>query len=215
MDDEYEVEARFHDLYYNDMHGTWMNTLWRGVQVFKCPLDLWVYQEIISETQPEVIIECGAAHGGSSLWFADMMRLLTGRAHVITVDVIDARDPVARTDPDVTFVLGNDIAPNTVESVRAFADKPGMVVLDSNHESAHVIRQLELYAPMVALGCYLIVEDTNVGGNPVWGGFDDGKGPMKAVQEFLAATNEFEVDNSREKFHLSFNPEGYLRRISV
>jgi cephalosporin hydroxylase len=204
-----ETEARFHDLYYNDMDRTWAATFWRGVPVFKCPLDLWIYQEILFETKPRVIIECGASHGGSALWFADMMRLITGAAHVVTIDVADARDDAAK-DPDVTFLLGNDISAKVIEQVSAHG--AGMVVLDSNHESAHVARQLELYAPLVAPGCYLVVEDTNVGGNPVWTGFDDGRGPMHAAREFAAAHNEFSVDRSREKFHLTFNPEGYMLR---
>ena len=32
-----------------------------GIQAWKCPTDFWMYQEIIFETRPDVIIEIGCA----------------------------------------------------------------------------------------------------------------------------------------------------------
>jgi cephalosporin hydroxylase len=61
--DEEPVVRRFHDLYYGKPDRTWNNTFWRGVPALKCPLDLWIYQEIIFETKPDVIVETGTAHG--------------------------------------------------------------------------------------------------------------------------------------------------------
>jgi cephalosporin hydroxylase len=66
------------------------------------------------------------------------------------------------------------------------------------------------YAPLVTVGSYLIVEDTNINGHPVLPEF--GPGPGEAVEEFLAKTDDFEVDRSAEKFFVSMNPGGYLRR---
>ena len=85
-----------------------------------------------------------------------------------------------------------------------------MVILDSDHSRDHVLRELELYAPFVTRGCYLVVEDTNVNGHPVVPGF--GPGPMEAVTAFLRTAADFTVDHAREKFMLTFNPSGYLRR---
>lgn len=75
-----------------------------------------------------------------------------------------------------------------------------MVVLDSNHSREHVLAEMRTYAPMVSAGDYLIVEDTN------------GDGPREAVRDFLAEDDSFVVDESREKFFLTQNPGGYLRR---
>jgi len=36
---------------------------------------------------------------------------------------------------------------------------------------------------------------------------------LQAVEAFLARTNEFEIDREREKFLITFNPSGYLRRV--
>ena len=88
-----------------------------------------------------------------------------------------------------------------------------MVILDSDHSRDHVLAELRAYAPMVTTAQYLIVEDTNVNGNPVLPEF--GPGPMEALDAFLAENDDFEPDDEREKFLLTFNPRGYLRRVSV
>ena len=85
-----------------------------------------------------------------------------------------------------------------------------MVILDSNHQKEHVLAELRAYSPLVTPADYLVVEDTNVNGHPVRA--DYGPGPMEAVDEFLAGTDEFSIDASREKFFMTFNPRGYLRR---
>jgi cephalosporin hydroxylase len=58
-----------------------------------------------------------------------------------------------------------------------------------------------------------IVEDTNLNGHPVL--HDFGPGPMEALEEFLASSNEFVSDPECEKFMLTFNPRGYLRKVSA
>ncbi len=85
-----------------------------------------------------------------------------------------------------------------------------MIILDSDHSRENVTRELVAYSPLVTQGSYLIVEDTNVNGHPVLPDF--GAGPMEAVEAFLAAHPTFEVDERREKFLMTFNPRGFLRR---
>jgi cephalosporin hydroxylase len=55
----------------------------------------------------------------------------------------------------------------------------------------------------------VIVEDSNIGQIRK----DLLPGPFQAVERFLAGTREFEVDHEREKFLITFNPRGYLRRV--
>jgi cephalosporin hydroxylase len=76
----------------------------------------------------------------------------------------------------------------------------------------HVLAELRTYAPMVTRGSYVVVEDTNLNGNPVEPEF--GPGPMEAVDAFLQETKSFEIDRTKEKLYLSFNPRGYLKRIA-
>ena len=85
-----------------------------------------------------------------------------------------------------------------------------MVLLDSDHSYAHVRDELAAYHAMVTPGSYLVVEDSNVNGNPVLPEF--GPGPMEAIDEFLPDHPEYEIDNRCERFMVTFNPRGFLRR---
>jgi cephalosporin hydroxylase len=88
-----------------------------------------------------------------------------------------------------------------------------MVILDSDHKEAHVRAELDFYKDRVTPGNYLIVEDTNINGHPVNPNF--GPGPMEALEAFLPHHPDFEVDRKCEKFYLTFNPKGFLRKKAV
>jgi cephalosporin hydroxylase len=86
-----------------------------------------------------------------------------------------------------------------------------MVILDSDHRRDHVLCELRLFGPLVTPGCYLICEDTNINGHPVYPTF--GPGPSEALQEYLREAGPlWTVDDHRERLLVTFNPRGYLRR---
>jgi len=190
----------------------WKDTYWLGVPTQKCPLDLWIYQELLHEQRPDLIIETGTAHGGSALYMACVCDQL-GRGEIVTVDIypIEARPVHDR----VTYVAGSSTDPGVVSEVERLADgrECVLVILDSDHARDHVLEELRIYGRLVTPGSYLVVEDTNVNGHPVFP--EHGPGPMEALETFLAETEEFETDVTREKFFLSFNPRGFLRRKSA
>jgi cephalosporin hydroxylase len=66
------------------------------------------------------------------------------------------------------------------------------------------------YSALVQTGDYLIVEDTNVNGHPVWPDF--GPGPMEAIDRFLSENDEFAIDQRCERFLMTLYPRGYLTR---
>lgn len=207
MSSDASVTAAFHRLYY-EAETTWRQTFWLGHPVQKCPLDLWAYQEILVETRPDVIVECGTYLGGSARFLASVCDQL-GAGRIVTIDIVER--PGLPRHRRITYLRGSSTDDAIVERVRRYARraKRVMVILDSDHTRDHVLRELELYAPLVTAGCYLIVEDTNVNGHPVSPEF--GPGPMEAVHAFLATTSDFEIDTSRERLMLTFNPSGYLR----
>jgi cephalosporin hydroxylase len=212
MNDEQQIIDQFHDLYYRGRAGEteiYLRTRWMNVPCQKCPLDMWMYQEIIAEVRPQLVVETGTYLGGSALFIAQMLDLL-GQGEVITIDVNShAERP---THPRITYVQGSSADPGLVS--RLLADRPDevrMVVLDSDHSKSHVRQELTLFAPYVTVGSYLIVEDTNVNGHPTLPSF--GPGPFEAVNTFLAEHPEFVVDETRERFLMTFNPRGYLRRV--
>jgi cephalosporin hydroxylase len=206
-----EVVDRFHDLYYNAHRsgGTWYATAWLGVPVWKCPLDLWIYQELIQQIHPDLIVETGTAFGGSAFYLASICSLV-GKGHVVTIDVRE--EPSRPRHERITYLLGSSTSGPIVDHVRAMAyTKRVLVILDSDHSRDHVLKELMAYAPLVAPGSYVVVEDTNVNGHPVYPEF--GPGPMEAVTEFLGINTQFEVDRTREKFLMTFNPGGFLKRV--
>jgi cephalosporin hydroxylase len=205
---------QFHKLFYETAYAGrdgWSNPKWMGVEALKCPFDLWIYQEILHELRPDVIIETGTARGGSALFLGTMLDLLNA-GHLYSIDIV--RRPEWPTHPRVTYLTGSSTSSPIVDEVRrriAGASRV-MVILDSDHKKDHVFEELRLYSPFVTKGSYLIVEDTNVNGRPVFPGF--GPGPGEAVDEFLAKHPSFVRDASRERFFLTFNPGGYLRRVA-
>lgn len=206
------VVDQFHRAYYDAAKhdGTWKDTRWLGVPVLKCPLDLWLYQEILHEVQPDLVVETGTHKGGSALFLAGICALI-GKGRVLTID--DSWRVDYPQHPRVAYHHGDSISLLTVETVRkAAVGKKVLVILDSDHHLPHVREELALYAPLVSPGSYLIVEDTNVNGNPVCP--EHGPGPAEAVREFLAspAGSSFDPDPRAGKFLLSFNPGGYLRK---
>jgi cephalosporin hydroxylase len=204
------ITDRFHKLYYYRRERTWRNTHWLGIDVIKCPLDLWVYQELIHELQPDWIIETGTAFGGSASYLATLCEVV-GRGQVLTIDSVE-REGRPR-HPRIHYLRGISTAPETLARVaEMIAGAPAvLVLLDSDHSYANVLAELRAYHGFVTPGSYCVVEDCNVGGHPVKREF--GKGPFEAVRTFLSETDAFEIDRAREKFFLTFNPGGYLRRI--
>ena len=193
-------------LYLSD---AWINATWLGTQALKNPLDLWVYQEIVYETRPELIVETGTYRGGSALYLASLCDLV-GHGEVVSIDI----EPSARTIPPIRGSRTSPAARRRIlPSSRRYAR--GLRGAPCSSSSTPTIRRstsrpsLPTYASLVPVGCYLIVEDSNIGQIRK----DLMPGPLEAIETFLATTDEFEIDREREKFLITFNPSGYLRRV--
>lgn len=198
---------------------------WLGLPIIQLPQDIMATQEIIWDVKPDLIIETGIAHGGSLILWSSLMELLGGDGAVIGID-IEIR-PHNRTAMEahplakrITMIEGSSVAPHVVERVRNFARgrKAVMVMLDSSHSHDHVRRELDLYAPLITAGSYLVVFDTAVEQLPEdffpnrpW---KRGNSPATAVADFLRSTDRFEVDRTMErKLMFTVAPGGYLRCV--
>ena len=105
---------RFTEVYYDGaLFGeTRADTRWLGVRTDKCPLDLWIYQEMLHELRPDLIVETGTAFGGSALYFASLLDLL-GHGRVLTIDL---QPQESRPEhPRIEYFDGSSVAPATVE----------------------------------------------------------------------------------------------------
>ena len=200
--------SRAHEVFYAS--NAWTKATWLGSQALKNPLDLWVYQEIMAETRPEVVVETGTYRGGSAHFLASVCDLL-GSGEVVSIDIESMREDYPQ-HPRITYLAGRSSTdPDVIAEVRKRVEgQRTMIVLDSDHSQAHVEAELAAYAPLVPVGCYLIVEDSNIGLIRS----DLMPGPLQAIESFLATRGEFVIDREREKFLLTFNPSGFLRRVN-
>lgn len=208
-----EIVRRFHKYYYESPSRTWSNTFWFGVPIQKCPLDLWIYQEIIWRVKPDLIVETGTWKGGSALFMANICDIM-GSGEIVTIDVSSSPDGAIRPEHRrITYLLGSSTSPEIIHQLqeKRARVRSCVVVLDSDHTKGHVLDELRLYSDLVNKDSYLIVEDTNINGHPVLDNF--GPGPWEAVEAFLAENADFSPDQGMEKFYLTFNPNGFLKRI--
>lgn len=210
-----------------------------GRPVIQYPQDMIAIQELIWEIKPDLIIETGIAHGGSLILSASMLALLdycdavengemldpkATKRRVLGIDIdirahnraaIEAHPMAHRID----MIQGSSIAPEVIAQVQAQATsyERVMVILDSNHTHAHVLAELQAYAPLVSQGSYCVVFDTVIEDLPAgmypdrpW---DVGNNPKTAVCEYLTQNPNFEVDEDMEaKLLITVAPGGYLRR---
>lgn len=182
---------------------------YRGVPTWKNVLDLWVYQEIISETGVEVVIEIGARHGGTTLWLSDLLGNFRGES--ATVISIDLERPALELPANVHFICGDSIAAETIAETRSVCrGRRTLLIADGNHAADHVLQEMRLYGPLISEGSYFIAEDGIV---DVMEWKEYTPGPLVAAQRFLSETDDFVLDRSREKFLLTYAPGGFLKRI--
>ena len=201
------------------------NFTWLGRPIIQYPQDMIAMQEIIWQVKPDLIIETGIAHGGSLIFYASMLELLGGYGQVVGIDIDIRKHNRAEIEKHpmfkrITMIEGSSTDEKIVEEVRRLAEgKKVLVCLDSNHTHEHVLRELEMYAPFVSIGSYIVVFDTIVEDLPEnyfkqtrpWG---IGNNPKTAVYDFLKANSDFVIDESIDhKLLISVAPEGYLKRI--
>lgn len=210
------VIREFHRLYYereiqaDQRSGLHNQTFYHGIETHKCPLDLWIYQEILHDLKPALVIELGTYIGGTTLFLAHQLDAL-GQGSVLSIDHIRRDRP---EHSRIQYLTGDTTDPGLLNEVRSIVSPassgPVLVIHDADHRREQVLADLDAYAPFVTSGSYLIVEDTNVNGHPVLA--DWGPGPWEAVDQFLETHAEFERDTTREKFMMTYNPGGFLRK---
>lgn len=202
------IPERFHVLYHQSKIER--ECFWLGQRMYKTPHDLFVFQEVIWETRPTIIIETGTWRGGSALFMATVLDAIGG-GRVISIDTNALEKP---EHPRISYIEGSSLDPQVHDVLRMACegDSRVMVVLDSLHTYGHVLEELKALAPLVTRGCYLVVEDTALNGHPIEPDF--GPGPMEAVLEFLSTHDgEFVVDESRNKYLWTYHPGGFMRRL--
>jgi cephalosporin hydroxylase len=202
------------------------NYSWLGRPIIKYPSDIVATQQIVWDVKPDLIIETGIAHGGSLILSASLLEMIGGQGRVLGIDIdirehnrkeIEAHPMMKRID----MIEGSSVADDVMAQVRAAASKAKtvMVFLDSLHTHDHVLKELELYAPLVSVGSYMVLPDTFIEYFPKgyyakdrpW---DVGNNPMTAMRAFLEQNKDFEIDQDLcNKLMITEAFDGYLRRV--
>ncbi len=208
------VIKRFRKIYYGTKP---YKSRYLGMLSLQYPADNWVMQEIISDIKPDFIIETGTFTGATTLFYADILGKVNSGGKVITIDVQNLVEKASlrrNWKERVEFYQADSTAGGLVWMIaEKVKGKKVLVTLDSRHTKSHVLRELELYSPLVSPGSYIIVQDTHLGGHPNRHISVPGEGPWEAVEEFLKKTDDFIIDRSREKHLVTQNPSGYLKRV--
>src|SRR5258706_3834175 len=182
----------------------WSGVRWRGHRLWQNLFDLNVITEHLFAARPEVIVETGTYCGGSAIYYADMMRLAGLEPDVLSIDI----DPLATpAHQGVRYVPGRSstdgaVAPDVALHVNW---RPAFVILDSDHRADHVYDELVMYAPLIAPGDYLLVQDGNL-----WSthGLPLEETPIGGVLQFLAANPQFQIDATKSPFATTAHVRG-------
>ena len=187
------------------------NVTYKGIPAIKCPFDYVLYQMIVWETKPDLIIEIGTNKGGSTLYLADLLEL-NNKGEIHTIDLPDNEEnSLLHNHPRIRLFKKGfknyDLSPLTNFSSI-------LVIEDGSHIYEDTLEALQIFSPFVSKNSYFIVEDgiiTELGLKKRYNG-----GPQKAIAEFLKTDVHFQIDRKWCDFFgqsSTFNINGYLKRI--
>jgi cephalosporin hydroxylase len=197
---------------------------WLRAPIWQFPTDLMIYQEMVEKTRPDLIIETGTYHGGLTIFLSSVLEQVKPEARIVTVDIsaggwkrtVGDLDPRVkeRLLPRIEFLEGSSTAPEILEVVKKNIKEGNkvLVILDSNHESDHVLKELELYSPLVTKDSFLVVNDTHLEDFVGKGGQG---GAREGLRQFMltGASKGFAVDRSWNKFDVTCFPDSVLKRV--
>lgn len=183
---------------------------YRGVPCIKCPFDYVMYQMIINDVRPDLIIEIGTNHGGSAYYMADIMNSI-GKGVIHTIDIDDRSYPDVKKHTRIKF-FQNGWENYDLNQAREY--EKIMVIEDASHEYRNTLAAISRFSNLVTIGSYLIVEDGIIdalGWTEQYNG-----GPVRAIEDFLELHSEFEIDSKWINMFgkdATFNTKGYLKKI--
>jgi cephalosporin hydroxylase len=183
---------------------------YKGVPAIKCPFDYVIYQMIVFEVQPDLIIEIGTNAGGSSLYLADLLEL-NKKGELHTIDLPGNTEHHSLHSHSRIRLFKNGFENYDTAELSKF--KTILVIEDGSHTYEDSLAALKKLSPFVSHGSYYIVEDgiiDNLGRKKEYNG-----GPVRAIEEFLSINEEFSIERRWCDFfgkNSTFNISGYLKR---
>ena len=188
----------------------WQQVTWLGQAVPAAPADLLAYQDLIAEIRPDWIIETGTKGGGRAMFLASVCDLV-GQGRIISIDM---QQPDSLPEhPRVTYLAGSPVRGETMQGIRELtgSDPKGLVILGTRGRRNRMVDEFEALAPLVAPGSYAVIEHTVLNGRPI--DASHGPGPFEAMRILRERHPNFIVDHEREKQAVTFNLNGFMKRI--
>jgi cephalosporin hydroxylase len=202
-----QLQAQFTDAFWHSL--AWQDTSWLGQRVARPPTDLFAYQELIARVRPDWIVEVRARDGAGAMFFASICDLI-GSGKVLSVQA--APDSERPDHPRITYLTAAATPKETRTKVtETVGEESNALVVLAPGPLEQILAEFRAYAPLVGVDSYMIVEGTVVNGHPVLPGY--GPGPSEALQAILKNRRDFVPDHRPERFGLTFNPRGFLRRV--
>jgi len=198
------------------------NRTWLGVPIKQHPSDMVTMQEMIHQVRPRWVIETGTKFGGGCLFYSSILEMI-GHGEVVGVDV--------RLLPEALEVLKHpngkrihslhefdSVSPEWLAKLKSILceEGPVIVILDSCHDKAHVLKELEIYSKLVTPGSYLLCCDASwkyCADSPIAGEDWDWNNPHAAIMEFLEGTDSFVNDMELCWHKETYFHDGYLKRV--
>lgn len=188
------------------------NVTYKGVPCIKCPFDYVLYQMIVEEVKPDLIIEIGTNKGGSTLYLADLLEL-QGKGVIHSIDIKDDCPQIVKDHPRIALFYKGWEDYDDLSQAAGYSTI--LVIEDASHEYLNTLQAIQKFGKVVSKNSYLIVEDgiiDDLGMKKDYNG-----GPVKAIEEFLKKNSDFVIDKKWVDFFgpsATFNTKGYLKRIS-
>jgi cephalosporin hydroxylase len=183
---------------------------YRGVKAARCPFDYVIYQMIMFELKPDLVIEIGTNAGGGALYLADLMSIMNyGMVH--TIDIMGQCASIVAEHPRIRLFTEGWQNYDLKEAVKY---SKVIVIEDGSHMYEETLAAMQRFAPLVTVGSYMIIEDGII--NMLGKSRNYHGGPLSAIRYFLGSNNNFEVDREWCDFfgkNATFNVNGYLKII--
>lgn len=189
---------------------------YHGLDMQKNPMDLMIYMELLWKIKPDVVIEIGGAGGGTALWLCDQMESI-GTLHSIVISVDINHTGFKAEHEKIIKVTGNSTTEQTRNAVHSLVEDDDKVLLihDGSHKQCDIEKDFANYHDLINVGSYFIIED-GIMDVMDWkdhrtAGHNCG---MVAGIELTKKYKNWIIDYDCEKYIMTYNPCGYLRRIS-
>jgi len=208
---------------------------WMGRPIIQLPDDMFRMQELIYEVKPNLLIETGIAHGGSLIFYAQLLNLFDN-SRVIGVDIdIRQHNRLAIENhelfPIIELVEGDSTYETTISKLTdaVASSERVLVVLDSAHDYDHVYRELQIYSQFVSSRSYIVVTDGSqeyLGTTPRskrdYPGYVDTwstNNPKRAAEDFCHDNPDFEIvepdfpfNEGSINFRVTLWPSAFIRK---